>query len=126
MTGVVALIAAISLIVGGVGIMNIMLVSVTERTRVIGIHSSIGVLAREVQLQFLIDAVVLCCLGGLMGILLALGVSIALTSVLQLPFLFDPFINVLSFVISAVIGIVFGFFPARRASKLDPIEALRH
>jgi putative ABC transport system permease protein len=70
--------------------------------------------------------VVLCCFGGLMGILLALGVSIALTSALELPFLFDPGINVLSFVISAVIGIVFGFFPARRASKLDPIEALRH
>jgi putative ABC transport system permease protein len=126
MTGVVALIAAISLIVGGVGIMNIMLVSVTERTREIGIRLAIGALAREVQMQFLTEAVVLCCLGGLMGILLALGVSIALTSVLQLPFLFDPFINVLSFVISAVIGIVFGFFPARRASKLDPIEALRH
>ncbi|HEY6814349.1 MAG TPA: ABC transporter permease [Croceibacterium sp.] len=126
MTGVVALIAAISLIVGGVGIMNIMLVSVTERTREIGIRLAIGALAREVQLQFLTEAVVLCCFGGLIGILLALGISIALTSAIDLPFLFDPFINVLSFVISAVIGIVFGFFPARRASKLDPIEALRH
>jgi putative ABC transport system permease protein len=126
MTGVVALIAAISLIVGGVGIMNIMLVSVTERTREIGIRLAIGALAREVQMQFLTEAVVLCCFGGLMGILLALGISIALTGALQLPFLFDPFINVLSFVISAVIGIVFGYFPARRASKLDPIEALRH
>ena len=126
MTGVVALIAAISLIVGGVGIMNIMLVSVTERTREIGIRLAIGALAREVQLQFLTEAVVLCCFGGLMGILLAFGISVALTSALELPFLFDPFINVLSFAISAVIGIVFGFFPARRASKLDPIEALRH
>jgi putative ABC transport system permease protein len=126
MTGVVSLIAAISLIVGGVGIMNIMLVSVTERTREIGIRLAIGALAREVQLQFLTEAVVLCCFGGVLGIVLALGISVALTSVLELPFLFDPFINVLSFFISAMIGIVFGFFPARRASKLDPIEALRH
>jgi putative ABC transport system permease protein len=126
MTGVVALIAAISLIVGGVGIMNIMLVSVTERTREIGIRLAIGALAREVQLQFLTEAVVLCCFGGLMGILLAFGLSVALMNAIELPFLFDPFINVLSFVISAVIGIVFGYFPARRASKLDPIEALRH
>jgi putative ABC transport system permease protein len=126
LTVAVALIAAISLVVGGVGIMNIMLVSVTERTREIGIRLAIGALAREVQLQFLTEAVVLCCFGGLVGILLALGLSVALSSAAQLPFIFDPFINVLSFVISAVIGIVFGFFPARRASKLDPIEALRH
>jgi putative ABC transport system permease protein len=126
MTGVVALIAAISLIVGGVGIMNIMLVSVTERTREIGIRLAIGALSREVQLQFLTEAVVLCCFGGLVGIVLALGLSVALTSAIDLPFLFDPFINVLSFFISALIGIVFGYFPARRASKLDPIEALRH
>ena len=77
-------------------------------------------------MQFLTEAVVLCCFGGLVGILLALGLSVALSSAAELPFMFDPFINVLSFVISAVIGIVFGFFPARRASKLDPIEALRH
>jgi len=126
MTGVVALIAAISLIVGGVGIMNIMLVSVTERTREIGIRLAIGALAREVQMQFLTEAVVLCCFGGLVGILLANGLSIALMNAIQLPFLFDPFINVLSFVISALIGVIFGYFPARRASKLDPIEALRH
>jgi putative ABC transport system permease protein len=126
MTGVVALIAAISLIVGGVGIMNIMLVSVTERTREIGIRLAIGALAREVQLQFLTEAVVLCCFGGLVGIVLAFGLSVALMNAIELPFLFDPFINVLSFVISALIGIVFGYFPARRASKLDPIEALRH
>jgi putative ABC transport system permease protein len=126
LTVAVALIAAISLVVGGVGIMNIMLVSVTERTREIGIRLAIGALAREVQLQFLTEAVVLCCFGGLLGILLALGLSVALASVADLPFLFDPFINALSFGISALIGIVFGFFPARRASKLDPIEALRH
>ena len=126
MTLMVAAIAAISLIVGGVGIMNIMLVSVTERTREIGIRLAIGALAREVQLQVLTEAVVLCCFGGVVGILLGFGLSFGLSSALGLPYVFDPFINVLSFVISALIGIIFGYFPARRASKLDPIEALRH
>jgi putative ABC transport system permease protein len=126
MTLMVAAIAAISLIVGGVGIMNIMLVSVTERTREIGIRLAIGALAREVRLQFLTEAVVLCCFGGLVGILLGFGLSFSLAGALGFPFIFDPFINVLSFVISALIGIVFGYFPARRASQLDPIEALRH
>jgi len=126
LTIMVAAIAAISLVVGGVGIMNIMLVSVTERTREIGIRLAIGALAREVRLQFLTEAVVLCCFGGLVGILLGFGLSLGLTSLLNFPFVFDPTINVLSFVISALIGIVFGYFPARRASQLDPIEALRH
>ena len=126
MTLMVAAIAAISLIVGGVGIMNIMLVSVTERTREIGIRLAIGALAREVRLQFLTEAVVLCCFGGIVGILLGFALSLGLSSALGLPYVFDPFINVLSFVISAMIGIIFGYFPARRASKLDPIEALRH
>ena len=103
-----------------------MLVSVTERTREIGIRLAIGALAREVQLQFLTEAVVLCCFGGVVGILLGFGLSFGLSSALGLPYVFDPFINVLSFVISALIGIIFGYFPARRASKLDPIEALRH
>ncbi|KRA82708.1 ABC transporter permease [Altererythrobacter sp. Root672] len=126
MTVMVAAIAAISLIVGGVGIMNIMLVSVTERTREIGIRLAIGALAREVQLQFLTEAVVLCCLGGIIGILLGFGLSFGLSTALGIAYVFDPFINILSFVISALIGIIFGYFPARRASKLDPIEALRH
>ncbi|MEN7535693.1 ABC transporter permease [Aurantiacibacter flavus] len=126
MTVMVAAIAAISLVVGGVGIMNIMLVSVTERTREIGIRLAIGALAREVRLQFLTEAVVLCCFGGLVGIVLGFVFSVSLSAVLGFPFVFDPFINVLSFVISALIGIVFGYFPARRASQLDPIEALRH
>ena len=126
MTLMVAAIAAISLIVGGVGIMNIMLVSVTERTREIGIRLAIGALAREVQLQFLTEAVVLCCFGGIVGILFGFALSLGLSSALGLPYVFDPFINILSFVISAMIGIIFGYFPARRASKLDPIEALRH
>ncbi|RIV90690.1 ABC transporter permease [Aurantiacibacter xanthus] len=126
MTVMVAAIAAISLVVGGVGIMNIMLVSVTERTREIGIRLAIGALASEVRLQFLTEAVVLCCFGGLVGIVLGFVLSASLSAALGFPFVFDPFINVLSFVISALIGIVFGYFPARRASQLDPIEALRH
>ena len=126
MTVMVAAIAAISLVVGGVGIMNIMLVSVTERTREIGIRLAIGALAREVQLQFLTEAVVLCCFGGLVGILLGFALSYSLASLLNFQFIFDPGINILSFVVSALIGIVFGYFPARRASQLDPIEALRH
>ena len=126
MTLVVTVIAAISLLVGGIGIMNIMLVSVTERTREIGIRLAIGALAREVRLQFLTEAVVLCCFGGLIGILLALGLSSMLANAIDLPFLFDPFVNILSFVFSAVMGIIFGYYPAHRASKLDPIDALRH
>ncbi|KLE35986.1 ABC transporter permease [Aurantiacibacter luteus] len=126
MTAVVSMIAAISLLVGGIGIMNIMLVSVTERTREIGIRLAIGALAREVRLQFLTEAVVLCCFGGLIGILLALGLSIALAGAIDLPFLFNPMLNIVAFVFSAVMGIAFGYYPAHRASKLDPIDALRH
>lgn len=126
LTAMVAAIAAISLLVGGIGIMNIMLVSVTERTREIGIRLAIGALAKEVQLQFLTEAVVLCCLGGLIGIGLAFGLSYSLAAVVDVPFMFDPVINVLSFLFSAAMGIVFGYYPARRASQLDPIEALRH
>ena len=126
MTAVVTVIAAISLLVGGIGIMNIMLVSVTERTREIGIRLAIGALAREVRLQFLTEAVVLCCFGGLIGIALAFGLSIVLAGAIDLPFLFNPAVNILSFVFSAVMGIVFGYYPAHRASKLDPIDALRH
>lgn len=126
LTGMVAAIAAISLLVGGIGIMNIMLVSVTERTREIGIRLAIGALAREVQLQFLTEAVVLCCLGGLVGIVLAFGLSFGLAAAVGVPFVFDPMINILSFIFSAAMGIIFGYYPARRASKLDPIDALRH
>ena len=115
-----------SLIVGGIGIMNIMLVSVTERTREIGIRLAIGALEHEVLLQFLIEAVVLSSLGGLVGIALATAASIGLSSVMNIPYLFNPAINLLSFAISAGIGVVFGFFPARRAAQLDLIDALRH
>jgi putative ABC transport system permease protein len=126
LTAMVAVIAGISLLVGGIGIMNIMLVSVTERTREIGIRLAIGALAREVRMQFLTEAVVLCCLGGAIGIALALVLSLGLSALIDVPFVFDPVINVLSFVFSAVMGIAFGYYPASRASRLDPIDALRH
>ena len=119
-------IAAISLLVGGIGIMNIMLVSVTERTREIGIRLAIGALEREVLLQFLIEALMLGCMGGALGVLAALGVSKALAVYMGVPFIFSPGINLLAFTVSALTGVVFGFFPARRAAKLDPIEAVRH
>ncbi|MEL7686962.1 ABC transporter permease [Citromicrobium bathyomarinum] len=126
LTAMVAVIASISLLVGGIGIMNIMLVSVTERTREIGIRLAIGALAREVRLQFLTEAVVLCALGGLVGLLLAFLASISLASAIEVPFVFDPTINILALAFCAFMGIVFGYYPARRASQLDPIEALRH
>lgn len=126
LTAMVAIIASISLLVGGIGIMNIMLVSVTERTREIGIRLAIGALAREVRLQFLTEAVVLCALGGLAGIALGFVASLGLAAAIDVPFTFDPVINVVSFVFAAGMGIVFGYYPASRASKLDPIDALRH
>jgi len=126
MTMLLGAVAAVSLLVGGIGIMNIMLVSVTERTREIGIRLAIGALEREVLLQFLIEAVTLACLGGIVGIVLAAIASYQLAGVMQVPFLFDVRINLLSFLFAAVIGVVFGYFPARRAARLDPIEALRH
>ncbi|HWW58534.1 MAG TPA: ABC transporter permease [Sphingopyxis sp.] len=126
LTAMVAVIAGISLLVGGIGIMNIMLVSVTERTREIGIRLAIGALAREVQLQFLTEAVVLCCFGGAVGIALAFFLSWGMATVIDVPFIFNPLVNALSFLFSALMGITFGYYPARRASKLDPIDALRH
>ncbi|NML06889.1 ABC transporter permease [Sphingomonas sp. G-3-2-10] len=126
LTQIVTAVAGISLVVGGIGIMNIMLVSVTERTREIGIRLAIGAVANEVLLQFLTEAVVLSCLGGLIGLLLAQGVVAGLAPVMQVEWMFDPQINLIAFLISAVIGIVFGYFPARRAASLNPIDALRH
>ena len=126
MTTLLGAVAAVSLLVGGIGIMNIMLVSVTERTREIGLRLAIGAFEREVLAQFLVEAVVLAALGGLVGLLLALGASIGLASLLQVPFQFMPGINGLAFVFSACIGVIFGFVPARRAARLDPIDALRH
>jgi putative ABC transport system permease protein len=126
LTALLGAVAAVSLLVGGIGIMNIMLVSVTERTREIGIRLAIGALERDVLLQFLIEAVVLASLGGLVGIALATGASIVLARLMQVPYLFAPTINLLAFFFSAAIGVIFGYFPARRAARLDPIEALRH
>ena len=126
LTMLLGAVAAVSLLVGGIGIMNIMLVSVTERTREIGIRLAIGALEREVLLQFLIEAVVLSSLGGLTGIVLATTASLALARLMGIPYLFDPGINLLAFFFSAAIGVIFGFFPARRAAGLDPIDALRH
>ncbi|MCC7150632.1 MAG: ABC transporter permease [Rubrivivax sp.] len=126
MTSLLGAVAAVSLLVGGIGIMNIMLVSVTERTREIGLRLAVGALEREVLAQFLVEAVVLAALGGLLGLVLALAASLGLSTLLHLPFQFMPGINALAFAFSAVIGVVFGFMPARRAARLDPIEALRH
>ena len=126
MTTLLAAVAGVSLMVGGIGIMNIMLVSVTERTREIGIRLSIGATAREVLLQFLVEAVTLSCIGGLVGIVLAFALCAILAPVIQVGFVFDPKINLIAFLFSAVVGIVFGFTPARRAARLDPIVALRH
>ncbi len=126
MTTLLGAVAAVSLLVGGIGIMNIMLVSVTERTREIGLRLAIGALEREVLLQFLIEAVALAALGGLVGIVLATVASIILAQVMGVPYLFNPAINLLSFIFSAGIGVLFGYFPARRAARMDPIEALRH
>ncbi|MFN3867775.1 MAG: ABC transporter permease [Hyphomicrobiaceae bacterium] len=126
LTGLLGAVAAVSLLVGGIGIMNIMLVSVTERTREIGIRLAIGALEAQVLTQFLVEAVVLSLFGGIVGIVLGLGLAAAATSSLGVPFLIDPQIVLVAFVFSAVVGVVFGYFPARRAAQLDPIEALRH
>ncbi|HNT38030.1 MAG TPA: ABC transporter permease [Rubrivivax sp.] len=126
MTMLLGAVAAVSLLVGGIGVMNIMLVSVTERTREIGLRLAIGALEREVLLQFLIEAVMLSSLGGLIGVVLATAASLVLAQVMQVPYVFQPGINALSFVFSAGIGVLFGYFPARRAARMDPIEALRH
>jgi len=126
LTGLLGAVAAVSLLVGGIGIMNIMLVSVTERTREIGTRLAIGALEREVLMQFLVEAVVLSSSGGLFGILLGLAASVGLKDLLKVPFVFNPGIVILAFLFSAAVGIVFGYFPALKAARLDPIEALRH
>ncbi len=126
LTALIGAVAGISLLVGGIGIMNIMLVSVTERTREIGIRLAIGALGHEVLLQFLVEAVALSCLGGLIGMTLAFVVCVLAAPALGLPFQFDLQINLLSFLFSALIGVMFGYFPARRAAAMNPIEALRY
>lgn len=126
LTALLGAIAAVSLLVGGIGIMNIMLVSVTERTREIGIRIAIGALGREVMMQFLTESVVLSTLGGVIGILLGVGAGFGVTTLMKMPFVPTPGIIIVSFVFSAVVGVAFGFLPARKAAQLSPIEALRH
>ncbi|CAK8717586.1 Macrolide export ATP-binding/permease protein MacB [Candidatus Electrothrix aarhusensis] len=126
MTTLLSSVAAVSLLVGGIGIMNIMLVSVTERTREIGIRLAIGAFEHEVLLQFLTEAVVLSSFGGIFGIILALGASFGLTHLMKIPFIPDIKIIGIAFLFSAAVGVVFGYFPALKAARLDPIDALRH
>ncbi|MBW9067107.1 MULTISPECIES: ABC transporter permease [Rhizobium/Agrobacterium group] len=126
LTGLLGAVAAVSLLVGGIGIMNIMLVSVTERTREIGIRLAIGALEKQVLTQFLVEAVMLSAFGGLVGILTGLGLAYAVVGYLNVPFVTSPSIIFLAFAFSAAIGVIFGYFPARRAASLSPIEALRH
>jgi putative ABC transport system permease protein len=119
-------VAIVSLLVGGIGIMNIMLVSVTERTREIGIRMALGARSHDVMLQFLIEAVTLSCLGGLMGIAAGVFFSKLLTWYKNWPTLTSPEAMIVAFAFSAAVGIFFGFYPARKASQLDPIDALRY
>lgn len=126
LTTLLGAVAAVSLLVGGIGIMNIMLVSVTERTREIGIRLAIGAMEREVLLQFLVEAVVLSSFGGIIGIGLAVASSIGLASLMNMPLVLSPGIMLLAFLFSAAVGVIFGYFPARKAARLDPIEALRY
>ncbi len=126
LTGLLSSVAAVSLLVGGIGIMNIMLVSVTERTREIGIRLAVGATSAQVLTQFLVEAVVLSILGGTLGILVGLGLAYGGSVYMSIPFSPSAAVVLLAFGFSAVVGVVFGFFPARRAARLDPIEALRH
>ncbi|MEJ2532419.1 MAG: ABC transporter permease [Halioglobus sp.] len=126
LTALLGAVAAVSLLVGGIGIMNIMLVSVTERTREIGIRLAIGAMERDVLRQFLVEAVVLAVFGGSLGILVGLLGSVAVASLIGIPFVLDPWIILIAFSFSCAVGVIFGYFPARKAARLDPIEALRH
>jgi putative ABC transport system permease protein len=126
LTGLLGAVAAVSMLVGGIGIMNIMLVSVTERTREIGIRLAIGALERDVLMQFLVEAVVLSSCGGLIGIVVGVAGAALGARGLGVPFIFDPGIILIAFGFSAAVGVIFGYLPARTAGRLDPIDALRH
>jgi putative ABC transport system permease protein len=126
LTALLSAVAAVSLLVGGIGIMNIMLVSVTERTREIGIRLTIGALESEVLMQFLVEAVVLSSFGGLIGIVVALAGSLWLAGIFHVPFVLTAGIVIIAFLFSAAVGVIFGYFPALKADRLDPIEALRY
>jgi putative ABC transport system permease protein len=126
LTALLGAVAAVSLLVGGIGIMNVMMVSVTERTREIGTRLAIGAREREVLLQFLVEAVTLSSVGGVVGLFLAMIASVLVSRGMRIPFVFNAQINVIAFVFSGAIGVIFGYLPAKRAARLDPIEALRH
>jgi putative ABC transport system permease protein len=126
LTGLLGAVAGVSLLVGGIGIMNIMLVSVTERTREIGIRLAVGAMERDVLMQFLVEAIVLSSLGGIFGIVLSFAATYSMASFMRVPFVFSTSIMVVAFLFSAAVGVIFGYFPARRAARLDPIQALRH
>jgi putative ABC transport system permease protein len=126
MTALLAAIASVSLLVGGIGIMNIMLVSVTERTREIGIRMAVGARGRDILLQFLIEAVALSSTGGILGILGGVGGAKLITMIKEWPTLVSPQSIIIAFAFSAAVGVFFGFYPARKASQLDPIDALRY
>lgn len=126
LSGLLSSVAAVSLLVGGIGIMNIMLVSVTERTREIGIRLAVGASARQVLTQFLVESVALSLLGGIIGILAGLAMAGVASRFMAIPFVADPMVILGAFGFSALVGVIFGYFPARRAARMDPIEALRH
>ncbi len=125
LTVMLGAVAAISLVVGGIGIMNIMLVSVTERTREIGIRMAIGAMARDILVQFLIEAVVLSALGGIVGVLLGIGISVLVAQIMDIALIIDVSIVIIALLFSMLIGIVFGIIPARKAANMNPIDALR-
>lgn len=126
LTALLAAVAAVSLIVGGIGIMNIMLVSVTERTREIGIRLAVGAIARDVLMQFLIEAIVLSALGGVIGLVLASLTTAVVAPMIGVEFQFNAAVNIAAVVLSGAVGVLFGYVPAKRAAALNPIEALRH
>src|SRR5690606_32286106 len=126
MTALLGSIAAIALIVGGIGIMNIMLVSVTERTKEIGLRLAVGARRRDVLLQFLVEAVVMSLIGGLLGVAAGIGTARILTAVLDWPTVITASTVASAFGVAALVGVLFGYYPARRASKLDPIDSLRY
>jgi putative ABC transport system permease protein len=126
MTGLLGAIAGVSLVVGGIGIMNIMLVSVTERTREIGTRMAVGAHGRDILSQFLIEAISLSSVGGIIGIILGIAAAKILAIVKSWPSLISPASVIVAFLVSAAVGVFFGFYPARKAARLDPIDALRY
>lgn len=126
LTALLSAVAGVSLLVGGIGIMNIMMVSVTERTREIGTRLAIGALENDVLLQFLVEAVVLTSFGGLAGIVVGLSAAALISHIIGVPFVFTPGIILTAFLVSAMVGMIFGYFPARKAASMNPIEALRY